>query len=303
MKTLEYLTEKNKLKVWLRAFRIWQQKPHRLAPLSEDWNECASCGMSYQGNYCPRCGQSARVGRFSFKNTFLLVLDVWGIGNRSMFRSLRDLMLRPGYMIHDYLRGMQSAYFPPFKMFFLLTAFSFLIDNGLGLNVDELEEEAEETKELIQVQKKENKERTITLNGKEVNSPLYKKGVYYGKMMNRLKNRNPALFSFLFLILFSLPLYFFIHKSPKIPDLRYSEFIVALVYTSNTFSIYSIMGNLGIPVFKLVAILMVFITLRQLTGFTRRRLFGYVILTLLVSSIAMVAMICAFFYAVYLTVQ
>jgi len=53
----------------------------------------------------------------------------------------------------------------------------------------------------------------------------------------------------------------------------------------------------------LVAILMVFITLRQLTGFTRRRLFGYVILTILVSSIAMVAMICAFFYAVYLTVQ
>ena len=50
------------------------------------------------------------MGRFSFKKALLLFLDVWGIGNRSMFRSLRDLMFRPGYMIRGYLRGMQSAY-------------------------------------------------------------------------------------------------------------------------------------------------------------------------------------------------
>jgi hypothetical protein len=49
------------------------------------------------------------VGRFSFKKAALLFLDVWGVGNRSMFRSIRDLMLRPGFVIRDYLSGMQSA--------------------------------------------------------------------------------------------------------------------------------------------------------------------------------------------------
>ena len=95
-----------------KRFKEWEQQPHQVAPLSEDHHECATCGTHYEGNYCPRCGQSAKIGRYSFKNAILLYLDVWGLGNRGMFRSIRDLILRPGYMIRDYLRGMQMAYFP-----------------------------------------------------------------------------------------------------------------------------------------------------------------------------------------------
>jgi hypothetical protein len=49
------------------------------------------------------CVQSARIGRYSFKNALLLFLDVWGMGNRGMFRTLRDLILRHGYLIRDYI--------------------------------------------------------------------------------------------------------------------------------------------------------------------------------------------------------
>ena len=93
-----------------KRFKEWEQQPHQVAPLSEDHHECATCGTHYEGNYCPRCGQSAKIGRYSFKNAILLYLDVWGLGNRGMFRSIRDLILRPGYMIRDYLRGMQMAF-------------------------------------------------------------------------------------------------------------------------------------------------------------------------------------------------
>ena len=103
-----------------KRFLEWKLQPHQVAPLSEEAHECPTCGTNYQGNYCPRCGQSARIGRYSLKKALLLFLDVWGMGNRGMFRTLRDLLLRPGYMIRDYLHGMQMAYFPPFKMFFLL---------------------------------------------------------------------------------------------------------------------------------------------------------------------------------------
>ena len=75
------------------------------------------------------------MGRFSFKKAFMLFLDVWGMGNRSMIRTIRDLMLRPGYLIRDYLSGMQSAYFPPFKLFFLLVAFSLIVEHGLSLGI------------------------------------------------------------------------------------------------------------------------------------------------------------------------
>jgi hypothetical protein len=130
-----------------KRFKEWEQQPHEVAPLSEDEHVCATCGTRFEGNYCPRCGQSARIGRYSFKKALLLFLDVWGVGNRGMFRTLRDLILRPGYMIRDYLRGMQMAYFPPFKMFFLLFTLSILIQSGLnikGLNYYEQQQEEEE---------------------------------------------------------------------------------------------------------------------------------------------------------------
>ena len=50
-----------------------------------------------------------------------------------MFRTLRDLLLRPGYMIRDYISGMQMAYFPPFKLLFLLTALWTLVQSGVNL--------------------------------------------------------------------------------------------------------------------------------------------------------------------------
>ena len=149
MNYLSVITDKQQRKVWWRAFRIWQHRPHELAPLKEEQHVCASCGTSFEGNYCPRCGQSAKIGRFSFKKALLLFLDVWGLGNRGMFRSIRDLMLRPGYMIRDYIGGMQTAYFPPFKMFFLLAALALVIEHGFGLTEDEETVKEEAQKEEI----------------------------------------------------------------------------------------------------------------------------------------------------------
>ncbi|MBQ9287539.1 MAG: DUF3667 domain-containing protein [Bacteroidaceae bacterium] len=120
MKLLNYLTNKKKRAIWLRAFRMWQRRPYEVAPLKNETHTCASCKTVYTGNYCPRCGQAAEVGRFSFKKALMMFLDLWAIGNRSMLRTVRDLMLRPGYMIRDYLSGMHSAYCPPFQMFCLL---------------------------------------------------------------------------------------------------------------------------------------------------------------------------------------
>ena len=101
--------------------------------MSGEQHTCSTCGTVFVGNYCPRCGQSAKIGRYSFRKAFLLFIDVWGLGNRGMFHTLRDLLLRPGYMIRDYLSGMQMAYFPPFKMFFLLSTLSILVSSGLNI--------------------------------------------------------------------------------------------------------------------------------------------------------------------------
>lgn len=269
-----------------RAFRIWQKTPYQVAPLSEELHTCQSCGTVFQGNFCPRCGQSARVNRFSFKTAFFLFLDIWGMGNRGMFRSLRDLMLRPGYMIRDYVRGCQSAYFPPFKMFFILATFSLLVSHGFSLSDDKEkhdEGEVEPNKEIV-------------INGKKID----KKAVGFINQMPRylvaMEKKSPSLFSFIMLILISSPLYLFFRKSPNVPDLRFSEHIVALVYTSNAYTIYRMLADL-MPIgllsslLKIMAVIMVFISLKQFTGFSKRRLFGYMTLTFLFFFVLLVAIV------------
>lgn len=305
-KASSYVTDKHQRTVWLRAFRIWQRRPHEVAPLSDTAHECASCKTVFQGNYCPRCGQSAGIGRFSFKRAFLLFLDVWGMGNRSMFRSLRDLMLRPGYMIRDYLRGMQSAYFPPFKMFFLLTALAFVVEHGFSLGLDEKDAATDEPKtEQVEEMSEYNEDATddqLTVNKKKVESRMHYIGAKFAKSMNALSKKNPAIFVLMALVMFSLPLYFFLRKSPTIPDMRFSEFIVALVYTSNTYSIFSIAGNLfNSIILKAIAVLMVFVALKQFSGYSKHRLLAYLTLTFIIS-VAVIAFLLAFgIYIIYLT--
>ena len=246
MKVKEWIkTFKQKCRTWLQDFRTWQQKPYEVKPLSNEQHTCSTCGTQFTGNYCPRCGQSSIVGRFSFKKATLLFLDVWGLGNRGMFRSIRDLMFRPGYMIRDYLSGMQSAYFPPFKMFFLLAAFSLVVEHGLdlGLYGDREQTGNQQKKEQVENSMKEEKEVKSETSKKEKIDDFENKyfkdkdGNYkpatialvkFVLMLDSLNDKNPALFSLLTLILLTVPLFFFFRSSPNIPDLRYSEFIVAL---------------------------------------------------------------------------
>ncbi len=319
MKVKEWIkTFKQKCRTWLRDFRTWQQKPYEVKPLSNEQHTCSTCGTQFTGNYCPRCGQSSIVGRFSFKKATLLFLDVWGLGNRGMFRSIRDLMFRPGYMIRDYLSGMQSAYFPPFKMFFLLAAFSLVVEHGLdlGLYGDREQTGNQQKKEQVENSTKEEKEVKSETSKKEKIDDFENKYfkdkdgnfkpatialVKFVLMLDSLNDKNPALFSLLTLILLTVPLFFFFRSSPNIPDLRYSEFIVALTYTSNCYSIYSIAGNLlDCGLLRFLAYLMVFVSLRQLSGFSKSRLFGYIVLTVIISITVLVLLFGVWIYLIYL---
>ncbi|MGM9706888.1 MAG: DUF3667 domain-containing protein [Prevotella sp.] len=93
---------------------------------------CANCHTEFSGNYCPECGQSAKTCRFTVKNALLSTLEVWGMGNRSLPRTLFCLFTRPGQMIGDYLDGHRVPYFPPVKMLFVLCIFFAVVSSWRG---------------------------------------------------------------------------------------------------------------------------------------------------------------------------
>ena len=275
-----------------RDFCEWQRSPHVVAPLSEEAHDCHTCHTHYVGNYCPRCGQSAKIGRYSFVKAFLLLLDVWGLGNRGMFRTLRDLILRPGYMIRDYLGGMQMAYFPPFKMFFLLTALSLLVSHGMNIEGRNLmaevevamhqgfqaskQEAAQTSNAEAQTQQDEEAQKVMALYYEKCEE-------YFGKAI-QLHGTYPNLFSLSWLVLFSGVFYIFFRKSPAIPGLRYSEFLVGLVYISNMLSIYAIICDflcLDDNV-EMASYLTMLVPLKQMSGYGWWRTLWSVLLPVLI---------------------
>ena len=280
---LVFMKKKIHLKEKIRRFHEWQQKPYEVAPLSEQEHECATCGTHYTGNFCPRCGQSQRIGRYSFKIAFLNFLDVWGLGNRGMFRTIRDLLLRPGYMIRDYLSGMQMAYFPPFKLFFLLAALSILVTNGINIKGKNFNKE--ENKPEVQMEKTVDSATPETIpqyqdgetdftNPEDIEVAEMEGKVFLNirsifDSFGRLIDRFPNLFALLMLMFDSVFLYLFFRHCPHIPDLRFSELFVAMVYIADMYLILSTVLNFFcIRELSFFLLLLAIIPLKQLSGYS-----------------------------------
>ena len=308
---IKYVKDKQLRAIGRRAFHLWQIRPHEVAPLSNKQCKCACCGTEYVGNFCPRCGQSASVNHFSLKQAIDLFLDVWDVNNRSVFRSMRDMLLRPGYMIRDYLNGMQAGYFSPFKMFFLLATLSLLVENNFfhtpeekkdfvmeelieGMENVAKEVKAEEaainsTKEDVStasnVEKdsvsiaEENPEK-LEINKDDPNFIIVRK---VGKMISKFNDDNPALFTLILLVLFSQSLYVFFRHCPRFPNLRFSEFVAGLICSYNTYTLFMIISTLlDSSIIGIFALFMLLVSLSQFSGYSKRRIFGYLTLTSLV---------------------
>lgn len=268
-----------------KAFCEWQRRPSHIPQMVEEYHRCGTCGQEFQGNYCPCCGQSAKIGRYSFKNALLLFLDVWGIGNRGMFRTLRDLILRPGYLIRDYISGMQMAYFPPFKLLFLLTALLLIVDSGVNLKGENyLASYHEKTVNFDGTSAEKSKKKEISSRSRAWDMNIVK--------VREFKESNPAFFWVALLFVLSLPLYLFFRKCPNIPDLRFSELLIAMVYTWAMHDIYEIVltffGVYNSPIDE-ASLLLSIIPLKQLSGFKWWRTSLYVILSYLAAIVILLA--------------
>lgn len=275
-----------RIKEKYESFKAWQEKPYRIAPLSKEEHKCTACSTDYVGNFCPRCGQSSRVEeRMTLRKTLLLFLDVWGIGNRGMFHTLRDLILRPGYLIADYLQGKRASYFPPFKLLFLLTTLSLIVGSGFNiLHTDYTFNYHFNTAEILSDPTK------TDLEGRYVVDRFF--GLW--NLTNELQMKYPALFR-LFLMTLTCGFYFICFRNTrKIGKLNYHEFYIAMVYMVNMANIYTIVFRffgaaawlLTLPTFLYI------IPLHQLSGYGWGKTVGRFVLSWLMIGIFF---ICLFF--------
>ncbi|MCR4921338.1 MAG: DUF3667 domain-containing protein, partial [Bacteroidaceae bacterium] len=124
-----------KIKQILRQINARQEASSFPMQVAGEPHVCVHCGTAFVGRYCPKCRMDMRLERFTMQAVIGKAadsLDFDESGNRSVVRTLRDLLWRPGYMIRDYLNGHSPAYFQPFKLLLLLTVIFTLLLHIMG---------------------------------------------------------------------------------------------------------------------------------------------------------------------------
>ena len=119
------MERESKQKDRLTRFRHWH--PAEYADSHEE-HECLNCGKTFVGQFCPRCGQKATAGTFTWQSVRQGVMDIWGMGTRSLPYSLWQLMWRPGHFIRDYVSGHLQSCFPPVKMLIVVAVIGAMLE-------------------------------------------------------------------------------------------------------------------------------------------------------------------------------
>lgn len=96
---------------------------------------CPNCGHPDPARYCPSCGQSQRDPRRSVAHLARDVLaEELALGARTP-RTLRTLLLRPGRLTLDWIRGRRARYLGAFRLYLITVAVFFAVTFFLGFPV------------------------------------------------------------------------------------------------------------------------------------------------------------------------
>lgn len=235
-----------------RQFRQWQQQPFDYHD-TDDHHHCSNCGNDYENNYCPRCGQKAVYGPITWRSVWRGILDVWGVGTRSLPQSIWQLLWRPGYLIRDYISGKRQASFPPVKMLVIVALVLVVVNNLLGLVYSD---------------------GTIVMNGNA-----------YAQLLERCTNWLSDHIAWTALIAFSLfvvPTWFLFRHAPRLPQHTLPQGFYIQVFMGVQYLTYVL---LVILIFHLILSsskdgdettgFMIFLVLPVMFLFDYKQLFGY----------------------------
>lgn len=79
---------------------------------------CTNCGAVLTGKFCSNCGQKKFSSHDLTINKFVLnFLEDFFKFDTNIFKSLSDLLLRPGYLSNEYIKGRIASHVKPLKFF------------------------------------------------------------------------------------------------------------------------------------------------------------------------------------------
>ena len=220
---------------------------------------CNNCGHEFVGNYCPYCSQKRGIGRITWKSVAKGIGEVWGLHNRSMFYTLVQLFLRPGYFISDYIGGKRQVSFPPVKMLVLIGVLGVIVDFLTGAIHGMVYSHGEKMGYVNDV---------FNWLNVHVNGMFPPPSEYLSDVLNWL-NTHPDVFSLILLSFLIIPIYFIFRFAPRNTRHSIPQGFFIQVFSTAVFMVMNMLYDitaLGWLV-VLLSIVLIFVTYKQLFGY------------------------------------
>lgn len=235
-------------------FRQWQQHPLEFKE-SHEHHHCSACHHDFEGRFCPTCGQKGSVGTITWESIRQGVMDIWGMGTRSLPSTIVQLIGRPGYLINDYINGNRQISFPPVKMLVFVGLGMYLFTLLLGLDL----QNTDDSNGIFSFMEK-----------RDVPNPLNTFLVWVSSHYDYA-----ALFMFAF---YALPTYIVFRHSPRNARHTLPQAFFIQVFNATQFLCFVLIHALlckwpGLP--EMVSDLIVLLLIPMLLYFNYRQLFGY----------------------------
>jgi len=91
-----------------------------------DESRCLNCNAVLGGDYCADCGQHVKHHVHSTRELFGELIEDLIHADHRVWRTLKPLLLRPGWLTVEYLRGRRVYYTPPFRLYIVLSLLFFV---------------------------------------------------------------------------------------------------------------------------------------------------------------------------------
>lgn len=114
-------------------------------------NNCKNCNEVLTGRYCSKCGQDAHTERISY-HTIIHEIEHGIIHiDKGIFFTIKELILKPGITIKNYLAGKRISHFKPFAFLFIMATIYAVVAkySNSGTVFNDIDIKAEDDADMI----------------------------------------------------------------------------------------------------------------------------------------------------------